>query len=220
MATSTAHRLRSAQDAQCPVVTSTDDSPIISIVDVFDALKLTPVSQEGLNREFDWEEAYEKESPILYGYLVKKVGAQAAEDIMQESFLRVFDMTQKKKAPRNFRAYLFQVARNLVAKRGFQNEEPSNLEENNTAFYHTHTGEESLAQKEITETLKACLKHLDTREAEVIDFRWSQGMSSEEIAVIIKTSDRHVRRILTQGTRKLEACFKSKGWEAEHVLAP
>jgi len=205
-----------AQTDRCLV--STNRSPLLSIVDIFTPFSLPPVSQGALNDNFDWEKTYEKESPILYGYLLKKVGAEAAEDIMQESFLRVFEMTQKNKAPRNFRAYLFQVARNLIAKRGFPNEEPSNLEENNTAFFHTHTGEESLAQKEIAETLEACLKNLESREAEVINFRWSQGMSSEEIAVIIKTSDRHVRRILEQGTRKLEACFKSKGWEAEHVL--
>lgn len=181
--------------------------------------RLGLVFSEGGKEEFDWEEVYEKESPILYGYLIKKIGAQAAEDILQESFLRLIDMTQKKGGPQNVRAYLFQIARNLVFDSGIIAGRQTNLDEKASVFQHNKTGENELAQKEISEVLNASFQVLDTREAEVFDLRWNQGLSTDDIASIIKTSDRHVRRILDKGTRKIEAFFRQKGWEAEYVLS-
>lgn len=175
--------------------------------------------QEGLTAEFDWEETYEKESPILYGYLIKKIGAQAAEDILQESFLRLFDMTQKKGSPRNVRAYLFQIARNLVSDSAVVADRQANLDEKAAVFQHGNTGESELAKKEITAILNESIHLLDAREGEVFDLRWNQGLSTEDIAQIIETSDRHVRRILDKGARKIEAYFKQKGWESEYVLS-
>ncbi len=177
------------------------------------------VPAEGLEAEFNWEETYERESPILYGYLIKKVGAQAAEDILQESFLRLFDMTQKKGPPRNLRAYLFQIARNLVTDSGVVAGRQTNLDEKAAVFRHGNTGESELAKKEINALLIESFQLLDAREGEVFDLRWNQGLSTEDIAHIIDTSDRHVRRILDKGARKIEAYFKRKGWESEHVLS-
>jgi len=172
-----------------------------------------------LTGNFDWEKIYEKESPVLYGYLVKKAGAQAAEDILQECFLRVLDMTEKKGAPQNIRAYLFQIARNLMIENEALVEKQSDLGVETNAFFHRINGESELVKKEITEILNQSFHLLDDQEAEVFYFRWDQGLSSKEIACIIKTSDRHVRRILKKGARKIESFFKNKGWGSEYVLS-
>lgn len=177
------------------------------------------VNAGGASRDYDWEQTYEQESPVLYGYLVKKIGVQAAEDILQESFMRLIDMADRNGPPRNIRAYLFQIARNLIIDMGHAPDLQLIADEANPVFQHRETGETELARKQIREILAEAVKGLDPREAEVFDLRWNQGLSTEEIAAVVETSDRHVRRILEKGARKIEDLFKKKGWESKYVLS-
>ncbi|MFZ5630205.1 MAG: RNA polymerase sigma factor [Spirochaetota bacterium] len=177
------------------------------------------VPKGGSQDIFNWEETYEKESPVLYGYLVKKVGTEAAQDILQESFMRLIDLAERKGSPQNLRAYLFQIARNLISDLGHAPDVQYVADDRDPVFQNRETGETQLVKKEIVEVLQEAVRLLDTREAEVFDLRWNQGMSTEEIALIINTSDRHVRRILDKVAHKIEDLFRKKGWEPQHVLS-
>jgi len=67
----------------------------------------------------NWKEIYDRESPALYTHLlVKGCNPHLAEDIVQEVFLGAISAGAVLEHPR---AYLFQAARNALARNGLKN---------------------------------------------------------------------------------------------------
>ena len=63
--------------------------------------------------------AYDDNQRDLFSYLLATVrDRQAAEDILQEAFLKLVREARSGRAPENPRAWLFRVAANLAASRG------------------------------------------------------------------------------------------------------
>ena len=165
----------------------------------------------------DWEGIYEKEAPVLLGYLAKRVGLEQAEDVLQESFVRVMKMEAKNRKPDNIRAYLFQVARNLI----IENHKKSSLvaPTDDTDIATTVSSEKQVFRQEVLSMLDRAVKNLKDNEKEVFQLRWHQGLKVSEIAQIIKKSERQVHRILDKVTISLKHYFKDQGWEAENVFS-
>jgi RNA polymerase sigma-70 factor (ECF subfamily) len=159
------------------------------------------------------KQIYESEGPKLYGYLVKKAGAELAQDIMQEAFTRLFDRL-KKAAITNTRAYLFQIARHLLYHesafaRRFGGSE-AHLE--NAAAPVTAEGKDGLEQAELLAVLNQAVGTLSPAEREIFEMRWYMGLTQVEIADALKKSERQIRRDLEKIVTRLRACFTDKGW--------
>lgn len=159
------------------------------------------------------KQIYEAEGPKLYGYLVKKAGAELAQDIMQEAFTRLFDRLKKSNIA-NARAYLFQIARHLLYhetafSRRFSGSE---VHIDNTAAPATGEGNEGLVKTELMTVLNQAVAILSATEREIFEMRWHVGLTQVEIASTLKKSERQIRRDLEKIVTRLRAYFKEKGW--------
>lgn len=160
------------------------------------------------------KQIYEAEGPKLYGYLVKKAGAELAQDIMQEAFTRLFDRLKKMADIANARAYLFQIARHLLYhetsfSRRFSNSD-AHLE--NVAAPVAADGKDGLEQAELMTLLNEAVGTLSATEREIFEMRWHVGLTQVEIAGALRKSERQIRRDLEKIVTRLRAHFKEKGW--------
>ncbi len=150
----------------------------------------------------------------IYGFIYKNVGDSAqAEDITQEVFLRVWKNLKKFDQNKNFKPWLFQIAKNAsidflrkkktVSFSRFENEKGQNVFiENIVAKPANLIGK--LSDKKV---LSTAMQGLDQKEQKIIKMRHDDGLSFKEIADILKKplntiKSRH-RRILLRLRRNI-----------------
>ena len=131
----------------------------------------------------------------IYSFVYKNVGNQAqAEDITQEVFIKVWKNLKKFDQKRNFKPWLFQIAKNtsidyLRKKKSipfsrFENEKGQNVLMENLAAAPANLIE-NLSDKK---TLAMAMQGLNRREQEIINLRHNDGLSFKEIAEVFSES--------------------------------
>jgi RNA polymerase sigma-70 factor (ECF subfamily) len=131
----------------------------------------------------------------IYSYVYRNVGDQAlAEDATQEIFIKVWKNIKKFDLKKNFKPWLFQIAKNTsidyLRKRKtipfskFEDERGHNVLLENIIAAPMNLIE-SLSDKRV---LAAALQRLDKKEQQIIYFRYNDGLSFQEIADIFKES--------------------------------
>lgn len=154
---------------------------------------------------------YTSEGARLYGYLVKKAGADLAQDIVQEAFTRLYVRLNRSADIANARAYLYQIARHLLF--------------HESAFAKRFAGGDALLEnlaadaesadsgdRELMQVLQESLKALPHKDRELFEMRWYLGLTQVEIAVALKKSERQIRRDLEKLVTKLRAELRGRGW--------
>ncbi|MDH4200410.1 MAG: sigma-70 family RNA polymerase sigma factor [Spirochaetia bacterium] len=178
--------------------------------------------QENIHSKEDpvkkWEEVYRNENQLLYGYLLKKTNEEQAGDILQDSFLKLLQVMQKGRAIENPRAYVFQIARNLLileykkkGGRGFEVELPSGIEDNR------FDPAEGVIKKDFLNILESARGGLSAREQEIFELRWHYGLKQKEIADVLARSERQIRRDIEKIVRQLRSVFESAGWKENEL---
>ena len=137
----------------------------------------------------------EKYLKMIYGFVYKNVGSEAdSEDITQEVFVKVWKNIKKFDQEKNFKPWIFQIAKNtsidfLRKKKSipfskFENEKGQNpMVENIIATPLNLT--EKLSDKN---TILAAMQGLNEREQKVINLRHTDGLSFKEIAETFQES--------------------------------
>ncbi len=76
---------------------------------------LRTVSAETPTTEASFRELYDRHRREVFGFLVRLLRDEAlAEDVLQETFLRVYRALDQYDPERSFRAWIFQIARNAA----------------------------------------------------------------------------------------------------------
>lgn len=134
-------------------------------------------------------ELVEMYSPRVFGLLYRLTGSRdAAEDLVQETFLRVVRVIGEYRHVGKFESWLFRIAANLARDRARQlgrHGEPETLEARPEASgTSTDVADpvEQLVQQEAGERLAASIQRLSDGEREVILLRHYSGLSFREIA--------------------------------------
>jgi RNA polymerase sigma-70 factor (ECF subfamily) len=133
----------------------------------------------------------EKYQHRLLRYLVSLTGRHdLAEDIFQETWVRVLERGRQYDGRHEFSTWLFTIARNLVIDH-LRRKRPASLDsltaENDAApFDIAATGQPSAfdatVQREQNENISAGMQHIATEYRETLVLRFQEGMSLEEIA--------------------------------------
>jgi RNA polymerase sigma-70 factor (ECF subfamily) len=158
----------------------------------------------------------------LYRYLLRLARDPAtAEDLFQQTWLRVMEKIGRYDAQRNFEAWLFSVAHNLAmdfwrAKRGESLDAAGDGEE--PASERLATGDpDALAQLldfERGAMLAACMHELPAIHREVLTLRFEEDMKLEEIAEVagipLSTVKSRLRRALEGLRAVLEARYPGR----------
>lgn len=174
-----------------------------------------------------FEEVLARYQHRLYRYLVRFVRDRAlAEDLFQQSWLRVVQKIGQYDPRRNFEAWLFSVARNLAIDhlRRYKPESldepvPGATQEESRAARLAAGGPSALDRvldRERSEKLEAALERLPLIYREALSLRFEEEMKVEEIAEVLSvplsTAKTRLRRGLEQMRRVLEAQGAGERW--------
>jgi len=147
----------------------------------------------------------------IYNFVYRNVGSQAdAEDITQEAFVKVWKNLKKFDQKKNFKPWLFQIAKNtsidfLRKKKSipfsrFENDKGQNvLTENLSAPLPNLT--ETISDRE---TIATAMSDLSKKEQNVISLRNKEGMSFKEISGVLKESINTVKSRYRRGLKNMK----------------
>lgn len=154
----------------------------------------------------------------VYNFILRMTGNSGdAEDITQETFVKVWRNIRKYKAGRNFRSWIFSIARNTAIDffrkkkeapfSNFENEYGENsLEENLTS--PDPLPDEILGKAMEKSTIADLLQKLSPAQREVLLLHYAEDLTFEEIGGIVRapmnTIKSHHRRALETLRRLLD----------------
>ena len=163
----------------------------------------------------------------LYRYLLRIVRQPAeAEDLFQQTWLRVVEKIRFFDASRNFDAWLFTLARNLAIDY-LRRIHPQSLDEPLANGWRTETVADRISSKDRTplDHALAAERRTEISEAmaalpmtyrEVLTLRFEDEMKIEEIAQVtavpVSTVKSRLRRALEQLRYALEARYRGEAW--------
>lgn len=167
----------------------------------------------------------------LYRYLLRMVRNQAeAEDLFQQTWVRVAEKIRRYDASRNFEPWLFALARNLAIDH-LRRIRPESLDEpladsatGETAAAKLASGErppiDGILQRERANRLNGALETLPVVYREVLTLRFEEEMKLEEIAEVLgtplSTVKTRLRRALARMREALESRYPGEDWGSQN----
>jgi RNA polymerase sigma-70 factor (ECF subfamily) len=164
----------------------------------------------------------------LYRYLLRMVRQPAeAEDLFQQTWLRVAEKIQHYDPRRSFEAWLFTLARNLAIDH-LRRMRPESLDEpigdsaaGETAATrlpsHDRPPIEGILARERTQRLGVVLEMLPVVQREVLTLRFEEEMKIEEIAEVLgaplSTVKTRLRRALERLRVIMETSYPGENWQ-------
>lgn len=151
----------------------------------------------------------------VYHFILKRTENETdAEDISIETFAKAFDKLASYKDEFAFNTWLIAIAKNvhidLIRKR--KNNETINLNEDEEYFFNTIIDEDTLEDQLIFEqnlaTLKLCIKQLKPHYQQIIQLRYFQERSYNEIAEIINEPLNNVKIKILRAKKLLTELIK------------
>ncbi|HEX3748721.1 MAG TPA: RNA polymerase sigma factor [Bryobacteraceae bacterium] len=126
-----------------------------------------------------------------------------AKDVSQEAFLRLYRNMGKASAAQNYQAWLYRVTVNLCHDAG-RRRKPSVAVEDVPELVSPAAGpQESLAGSERQRILQMSLRALSPTERDAVVLRDLEGLSTEEVARALGSSEATVRSQISKGRVKM-----------------
>ena len=157
---------------------------------------------------------FEKYQPILFRNVLHSVlDTDTAHDIVQETFVRVWDHRASLQPNLPLLAYLFRISRNLVRDRAKHSAVRKKFEADMPDTPQTDNPEESLHAKILEEKLEEAVRtQLPAKCREIFLLSRMEGMShaeiSERLDISIKTVENQITRGLKILRKKLRAYLR------------
>jgi RNA polymerase sigma-70 factor, ECF subfamily len=155
--------------------------------------------------EFAFVSLYNRYKGPVYAFCVKMVGdREMARDVMQETFLRVYENRDRLSNTTAFKSWVFTIARNQCLNQLRKGRWQVPLE--NGGEVPQPRDETPISQLEKSERIAIVTRHIDRLKPdyrEVIVMREYQNMSYEEIAAVTRSTISAVKSRLFKARRKL-----------------
>jgi RNA polymerase sigma-70 factor, ECF subfamily len=162
--------------------------------------------------EAEFRAFYEKTAPPLRAYLRRVSGdASMADDLLQESYLRLLRAPLAPTEEAHRKHYLFRIATNLLrdhfraAKRI-----PAPLPES-LAAAETHPARDFALERDLGQFLA----ELKPRERELLWLAYVEGYRHDEIAKMMSCRSASVRPMLFRARQRLADVLRARGWKRE-----
>ncbi len=151
----------------------------------------------------------------IFAFLFHMVGSVAdAEDLSQDTFLKVYTQANNYRAQGRFRSWLFRIAGNQ-ARSWLRRRKILTWVRFDTARHdrsdHTRLPDQELARKETTAVVRMALQKLPERQRQAVALRRYQGLSYREIADVLDTSVAAVESLLQRAADRLRKELAGKG---------
>jgi RNA polymerase sigma-70 factor (ECF subfamily) len=146
---------------------------------------------------------YEELRMDVYRYVVTLgMPQQAAQDIAQDSFVRLYETLRNGSTVAHERAWLLRVAHNM-AMNAVGAKDFSTIELSDEAVAITRTAEENLIEAERRARLRRAIKRLSAQQRACLELR-AQGLRYREIGEIIGINTSTVGEFLRRAVRNLQ----------------
>lgn len=171
-------------------------------VDAIEDVDRTPVLRGSASAEALVVDAWEAHRGEIHGFIARAVrDNEAAEDLLQETFLRLLTEARAGRAPEQLRAWLYRVASNLVISRGRRRSTVVRwLNQHGASEVRAGVAaspEASVIEGERFRQMEWALSLLSA-DARVALLLSSSGFTGAEIAATIGRSDGATRTLLTR----------------------
>jgi len=146
----------------------------------------------------------------LYSYLLSITSShETSEDILQESFLKIWLRRNELSQVENFGGYLFRMAMN-GAINGLRRKALEATARNNTPLNPAPAAapDVQLHFKEVRQVINRVVDTLPIQQKRVYQLRREDGMRIKEIADMMKISDITVKRHLTEAQKKIREAIE------------
>ena len=162
--------------------------------------------------EFAFVSLYNRYKEQVYGFCLKMLlNEERAADVMQDTFLRVYENRERLLNAGSFRSWLFTIARNqclnVIRREKRQvSLEPKMHEE--ASLKASQKPSAPLEKSEQVALVNQCLAQLKPDYREVIILREYQNLSYKEIAAVTRSTLSAVKSRLFKARRKLATFIK------------
>lgn len=152
---------------------------------------------------------------LSYGYRVTS-NRQLIKDSIQDVFLDLWQQRENLSDAASIKFYLFRALRNRILRNlSVQKDNAStgaSLEDLLFDLPFEQAWVDSEMQQEQIQRLRHAIDQLPKRQQEVIQLRFNQNFSLEEIAELMQISNQSVRNLLHRSISELRRFFQVAGW--------
>ncbi len=156
--------------------------------------------------EFAFVALYNRYKGPVFAFCAKMLVDRAmAQDVMQETFVRVYENRERLLKAGSFKSWLFTIARNQCLNTLRRSKRHTNFDEtvSDVDAYDGDTPFAQLLKAEQIEIVNRFLNELSPEYREVLVLREYQNLSYEEIAAVTRNSVSSVKSRLFKARRKL-----------------
>jgi RNA polymerase sigma-70 factor (ECF subfamily) len=171
--------------------------------------------QNDSNEAFEY--LYNAYSPRLYGFVYNLTrSSHMADEVVQESFIKIWENRRTIIPDLSFKSYLFMIARNHVINVFRRQSIITNLEEFNELQNDISLSDNNSERLAEVNDLKAYIekakKHLTPRQLQIFELSKEKGLSNQEIADLLKISKQSVKNQLSASLQVLQSFFTARMW--------
>jgi RNA polymerase sigma-70 factor (ECF subfamily) len=130
--------------------------------------------------------------------------AMEAEDIAQDTFLKILEAAPRYRPTSTFRTYFYNVLIHLCIDR-IRKKKPFRVDEIPDMADPSQGPERSLIDKEQRNQVRKALAQLSDRQRAALVLRHFEGLSYNEIALVLRATPKAVERLLARAMASLQA---------------
>ncbi len=159
-----------------------------------------------------FEEVYNKDYTSLYRYCYRLLGnADETKDLVQETFVRYYDMTRSGTEIISPLPWLFRVATNLIRNHAKMNKRQTELQnESQPIPVLPDTAETELIRKQSIGHVRTAMKQLSTRDQALLNL-YQERRTYTEIAEILDINKSSVGTLLARAIDRLRMSGALRG---------
>ncbi len=146
-----------------------------------------------------FDKLYDLYADSLYGFILKMTKSHSeSEDILQETFLRVWYMREKISLDKSFKSFLFTISHNLIidAFRARINNVDFELFLRNDIEHPLENSAEENAD-DFEELLSLAKRKITDKQRIIFELKYERGFSNKEIAETLGLSEKTIRNQLS-----------------------
>ena len=159
-----------------------------------------------------WQTLYERHANRLFSYFMRllKGNKAFAEDMLQETFIKVFEKAWQYNPDYAFSTWLFSIGSNTLKNEWKRESKKDDFPIEESDFVSsTVSPEESSDQLIIKDQIETILDTVSKEHKETYVLRYQQGFSTKEVAEVLNISDGTVKSRLFKVTQLISKHFQS-----------
>ncbi len=169
--------------------------------------------------EFAFVSLYNQHKGAVYGFVYKMLmDRQAAQDVTQDTFIRVYEHRERLVATRAFKSWLFTIARNQCLNYLRKSGRTDALEDPDT-LPGLRSPSADLERSDAIRFVNHVLARLSTDYREVLILREYQNLSYEDIAAVTRSTVSSVKSRLFKARRKMAVLYREATLEPDAASA-